>query len=112
MYHSDSFTEGLQATNRFNEIFSPSDLINNTTDFNEILYLENNLITKQDFKPDFIICYDDIYDREIEIAKKYNLEILLLNTKKYKQGNDIIDFGLNNYIETNDENVRLRNVGK
>ena len=37
------------------------------------------------------MCYDEVTDIDINVAKYYNLPIVLINTKKYKFNNKIID---------------------
>ena len=34
-------------------------------------------------KPDYVICYDDIKEGDLKVAKNYNLPIVLIDTKKY-----------------------------
>lgn len=65
-------------TNKINEIKTPEDLINRTSDYNEIVINGNMIIPKA------LICYDDITDTDITFAKEHNLVILLINTSKYK----------------------------
>ena len=51
---------------------------------NEIVYQEKNKnIQLEKVKPDYVICYDDIKEGDLKVAKNYNLPIVLIDTKKY-----------------------------
>ena len=106
VYHSDSFTDVNRGSDRVNEILSSDDLMNNTMGYNEIFYLRNNLSIKHGngshtkLVPSYVMCYDYITDLEVEIAKKYNIPIVLFHTNKYENKVDPrIDYSSNVYLE-------------
>lgn len=76
--YTDSYTSGLKCTSKIQSIMNSSELLNCSIGHTEILYKENNLI-----KPDFIMCYDEPLDGDIYNARKFNIPILIINTKKY-----------------------------
>ena len=80
VYHSDSFTSHSYGTERVNEILNPKELIEATNGYNEILIDE-----KENLKPDYIICYDEILDEDIMLSKKMNIPIVIIYTKFYKE---------------------------
>lgn len=96
IYHTDSFTDGVEGSCRINEILGPEDLIDRTEGYNELLYLESNT----NLKPSYIMCYDKITAAELELSSEYNIPIVLLHTKKYKESNSMtINYDENNYID-------------
>ena len=99
MYESDSYTEKLYGSKVIPRIYTPENLIFRTNDYNEILY--KNLLTqnKQDtIKPSYVICYDEIKEGDLSIAKINNIPIILLQTKYYAQKEPT-----NLYVKDNDK---------
>ena len=65
-------------------MYTPQGLIDDTKGYNEIVYQEKNKnIQLEKVKPDYVICYDDIKEGDLKVAKNYNLPIVLIDTKKY-----------------------------
>ena len=65
---------------------SPKRLIDNTDYYNELLYISQS--PKYDInitvpKPSYIVCYDNVNDLSLEAAKKNNIPIVIIDTKKY-----------------------------
>lgn len=94
IYHSDSFSAHEEGTHKVHDIETKENLINKTLSYNEILYKEN-----EDFKPDYIVCFDVADDKHITIAREMNIPIVIINSKKYikKSGG----------LETLDKNIYL-----
>lgn len=66
------------------KMYTPQGLIDDTKGYNEIVYQEKNKnIQLEKVKPDYVICYDDIKEGDLKVAKNYNLPIVLIDTKKY-----------------------------
>ena len=80
------------------DIETKENLINKTTSYNEILYKEND-----NFKPDFIVCFDVIDDEHVAIAREMNIPIVIINSKRYVKKNGKLE-GLeqNNYLSGNE----------
>ena len=97
MYEADSYTEKLYGSKVIPRIYTPENLIFRTYDYNEILY--KNLLTqnKQDtIKPSYVICYNEIKEGDLSIAKLNNIPIILLQTKYYTQKEPTILYVKNN----------------
>ena len=86
VHHADLHSKKMVVQNDYlsvkeNEIVTPSGLISQTNNYNEIFI-------KSDGKrivPTALVCYDTITDNDIGFAKKYNLSILVINREKYKR---------------------------
>lgn len=100
VYHSDSYSTHMTGTNKVHDIETPSGLIEKTTSYNEILYQEED-----DFKPDYVIAYDEYDEELITLAKTMNIPIILINAEVYKKKKNGIDDYLNNlYLDNKDKN--------
>ena len=78
------------ATDRINKLMTPEDFVLSSNQYNELIISvkNNNRIDEYNSmlknpKPFAIYCYDTITENDIKTAKKYNLGIILVNTKKY-----------------------------
>ena len=94
--NSDSFSNYNSMDYCFSDyiqkMYTPANLIKETRGYNEIVYQEKSRNIKLDtIVPDYVMCYDEVTDSDINVAKYYNLPIVLINTKKYKFNNKIID---------------------
>ena len=94
--NSDSFSNYNSMDDCFSDyiqkMYTPANLIKETRGYNEIVYQEKSRNIKLDtIVPDYVMCYDEVTDSDINVAKYYNLPIVLINTKKYKFNNKIID---------------------
>lgn len=84
VHHTDS-SSGLSAwndifiSNKINEIYSSDSLIRNTKFYNEVV------VKKDGFGiiPTAVVCFDKIKDKDLNISFRYNLPIVLINSKKY-----------------------------
>ena len=93
-------------TDRINEIMMPNVLIDKTRKYNEILYQGVSPIVfdsevKQKYeklKPDFFVCYDEILEEDIALAKEYQLPILLVKTKKYDSIEDDYEYHNDHHV--------------
>ena len=96
IYPSDSYTNllyeawSMKNSNNVARILkSPSDFLKATRDYNELLVFRD--WTKQSgtywniwtLKPIALYCYDKITPRDIEVAKRENVGIMLINTDAY-----------------------------
>ena len=98
MYHSDSFSAHEDGTHKIHDIETKENLINKTDAYNEILYKEG-----LGFKPDYIVCFDNIDDNDRNIAKELNIPIVLINSKKYTKKNGSLErLDKNNYLSGNE----------
>ena len=92
VHHTDMHTGKIDKldtylTDKENEIVTPSKLISNTIDYNEI-YIKS----KDDgIKPTALVCYNVIKEEDVVFAKKYNLSILLINKEKYQRYDTFLD---------------------
>lgn len=94
--NSDSFSNYNSMDDCFSDyiqkMYTPANLIKETRGYNEIVYQEKSRNIKLDtIVPDYVMCYDEVTDSDINVAKYYNLPIVLINTKKYKFNNKTID---------------------
>ena len=99
IYHTDSFSNHEYGTNKVKRIYTPDSLIENTLGYNEILYSEKYLV---DFKPDFIVSYDKITEKEILLAKYMNIPIVLINSKKYNRKGNVSASLYDKYIDASE----------
>ena len=98
MYHSDSFSSQEEGTYKVHDIETKENLIKKTTSYNEILYKEED-----DFKPDYIVCFDNVDDNDRVIARELNIPIVLINSKKYtKKCGSLEKLDENNYLNGSD----------
>ena len=97
MYPVDSFTKYLRnstskATSRVYELYTPTQFVEKSTDYNEILLAQKNNSKVGDELNDNlksptilgIYCYDEITENDIASAKKLGVGIVVVNTKKYE----------------------------
>ena len=96
MYTSDSYsssynTSGL-VSSRVTSFNTPDNLIEKTSGYNEIVYLNKNkskifekdVLNNLDFlKPSYLICYDIIKEFDYHVAKIEAIPIILIKTKNY-----------------------------
>ena len=97
------------------------ELIKNSVEYNEVLILERGTKTTDmdkyipELKKIALYCYDQIEQEDIEEAKDNNVGIMLINTDKYKLGNNETIRGIdqNNYEYYNGENAeKLESIRK
>ncbi len=99
LYESDSFSEGLNSSNRVQRLFTSEELVKRTKGYNEILiknkdYDDNNILF-----PSYIVCFDEIKIGDLEFSKKYDLPIVLINSSKYSSKKETIDLAGDSYID-------------
>jgi hypothetical protein len=74
----DSDTKMIGCNNFKSDFVTPSSLIANTKHHNDIT-VKGNVV------PSYVCCYDDIRDIDVAVAMKLGIDILKINTKKYKE---------------------------
>ena len=84
VHHADLHAKKMEVQDDYlsekeNEIIMPNSLVYKTNNYNEI-YIKGNRLG---FRPKALVCYDTITHDDIAFAKKYQLSLLLINTKKY-----------------------------
>ncbi len=93
IYHDDAGSSNLVRKNpfitkKYNELFTPSSLMAETKYYNEIVIKKG----ENGIKPSALVCYNDIRDDQLAIAKEYDIPIVLINTKKYRINNGYTDY--------------------
>lgn len=99
--NTDSYTSHEYGTDKIQKIYSTDKLMNDTKGYNEILYSEKNLV---DFKPDFIVAFDFITDKQLEVANYFNLPIVLINSSKYLKNSGLESLNENKYLDAREAN--------
>lgn len=89
MHNYDSFSNGINYTDRINKIFTPHGLLKQTNKYNEILYSEKN---DDILLPSYVVCKDQLDEQSIGYAREHGLPIVIINTKKYLV-NNFDDYG-------------------
>ena len=100
VYNADSYTMQMNSTDKVSFIDTPDNLALKTIGYNEILYKEYD-----GFKPDFIVCFDEIKQRDLEIAEKLDLKIVLINFKKYNKEEELEYIDSNTYLDSREIDV-------
>ena len=98
--NSDSYTTNEYGTDKIQRIYNPRTLMEETVGYNEILYSERNL---KDFKPDFIVSFDEITEKQLEVANEMNLPIVVINSKKYVKKSGLEIVSENKYVNHNEK---------
>ena len=99
--NTDSYTSHEYGTDKVQKIYSTDSLMNATKGYNEILYSEKNLV---DFKPDFIVAFDFITDKQKDVANYFNLPIVLINSSKYLKKSGLESIFDNRYLDASEAN--------
>ena len=68
---------------KINEIHTPNSLLYDTSFYNELVIKKE----KDGIKPSGIVCFDLIKEKDLTVAHKYNLPIILINSNKYFKQN-------------------------
>jgi hypothetical protein len=74
----DSDTKMMINNNFKSDFITPSSLIANTKHHNDIT-------VKGNIFPSYVCCYNDVRDIDVAVAMKLGIDILKINTKKYKE---------------------------
>lgn len=91
-YHKDAFTSD-EGSRRIQGLYTPSELIDETVSYNEILISEKY----EELKPSYVVCYDEIKEGDIRASELLgNIPLVIINTKKYNYKNGT-DYSKNNY---------------
>ena len=86
VHHGDLHSKKMNTQNDYlsikeNEMVTPESLIAHTKNYNEI-YIKTE---GKENRPKALICYDVIDDKDIAFAKKYHVDLLVINRSKYKR---------------------------
>ena len=100
MHLTDSFSKYVRtstttATNRVNELVTPKELIENSSNYNEIILAQRNTLRENDEVNDNlelpkmlgIYCYDNFEELDVISAKKLGIGIVLVKTTVYDAKN-------------------------
>ncbi len=55
-----------------------------------------NLQTKEKFKPNYLVCYDNVNQYTIKHAQYFNIPIYVINTNAYEEQAKLLNNGINN----------------
>ena len=126
------YINGERPTHNVNKIYTKEELTNVLPSYNQIIY-KNQSIDKDDELNNSLECpkvlgvyvYDEITPKELAFAKKYNLPIVLVNTKSYKKNvykeidyashvddENCLDYEYDVYTNLDVEEVRRNKVKK
>lgn len=92
--NTDSYSSHKFGTKKVQTIKNAQGLMDETVGYNEILYSEHNL---DNFKPDFIVAFNNITKEQYEVARDMNLPIVIINSKKYNKKSGFESGLENNY---------------
>lgn len=104
--NTDSYTTRSYSTNKFLHLSTPSLFIKEGDGYNEILYSEKY----ECLKPDFLICFDEVLDNDLEVAKNFGIPILLIYTKYYKNKGGV-EFAIDNCYIKYDKHIDIDTYG-
>ncbi len=103
-------------TDRFNEILTPSSLINNSDYYNEILIRQASLARPLEIderipvpKIVSLYCYDEITENDIESARNLGIGITLVLTRNYSKKTNIDRINMFDTITLGNSNNVLKN---
>jgi len=101
MYPVDSFSKYIRKynekpTGRVYELYTPTEFVEKSSDYNEIVLAQKNERKHQDELNDNlklpkllgIYCYDKVTNEDVESAKKLGIGIVVVKTNSYKVKND------------------------
>ncbi len=125
VYHTDSYSAYYNrgvGMNKINEIYLPSNLLQKTCKYNEILYQEiSEILLDSDIRkkykelvPDYLLCYDKIEFPDLKLAKKMNIPILVIYTQYYstdRLSNVVRDYN-NEYLTTLNDILNVKTYRK
>jgi len=80
IHPTDSFSSHEYGSKFVIKPFTPDNFLKNTGRYNEILIKENN-----DLYPSYVVCYDEIKEGDLTVAKKLNIPLILIHTEKYNK---------------------------
>lgn len=98
VYNDDSFSAYMKckgiATYKYNKLYTPNSLINDTNSYNEIVYqvkTDNTKYLSKTLKPSYVVTFDSISEGDIAVAKKFNIPIINIDKSKYQKHNNELD---------------------
>jgi len=91
LYETDSYTSHQHGSHERSKFYTPSDLIERTLDFNEMLYLNTRDGESEYLQPSYILCFDEIKPGDLLASRLYNnIPLVVLHSEFYKtNGNDL-----------------------
>ena len=111
MYHADSYSDREYSTKKINELCMPLELLSKTYGYNEIL-IAQNILNNEKLIPNYLVCYDEVTDNEIKLAKKLTVPIILIMTKYYESYDmPYIDYN-DDYYVTNLNSLFMKEIGE
>lgn len=116
VYHADSYSAYYHrgvGMNKKNELYTAKQLTDKTRRYSEILYQEvNNSVLDLSFRknyaeflPTYLICFNEVKEWDVLIAKRMNLPILLIHT-------DCYSCELDDYNDYNDDNEYITSLSE
>lgn len=89
LYETDSYTSHEFGSHERSKLYTPSDLIDNTYSYNEMLYLNSVNDKDTTLKPSYILCFDEIKSGDVAASKlNGNIPLVLLHSNFYKTNNN------------------------
>lgn len=85
VFNRDSFSSERRDevfSERINKLYLPDDLMDDTEGYNEIVYY-NYSDNYNGLVPSYVICFDNVRDIDINVASKFEVPIMKINTLKY-----------------------------
>lgn len=99
LYESDSFSSGLNSSNRVQRLYTSPILVEKTKGYNEILIRNKDFDGENILFPSYVVCFDEIKIGDIDFSKKYDLPIVLINSSKYTPKKGTIDVVGESYVD-------------
>lgn len=99
LYESDSFSSGLNSSNRVQRLYTSPVLVEKTKGYNEILIRNKDFDGENILFPSYVVCFDEIKIGDIDFSKKYDLPIVLINSSKYTPKKGTIDVVGESYVD-------------
>lgn len=96
------------SSRRINRIATPEKLMENTSSYNEVVINSRNSWKNDEvnqnikpLKPAYLLCYDEVTEKDVEISKEAGLYIVLIDTDKYKHNKSklVDEVYINDYSE-------------
>ncbi len=114
LHQTDSFTAYESLSTLHTKVFTPDQLLRNTSGYNELLYSNTNFVDgekeHQSLKPSYVVAYDRIETGDLLYARSCNIPIVVINSSKYQKKDGVLgtSYGLSNYGGIDDDYYRKR----
>jgi len=123
MHLVDSFSKYVRtsltpATNRVNELYTPKELVEKSSNYNELVLSQKNSWRQNDEvnerlglpKMLGIYCYDEFWDIDVDSAKELGIGIVVVKTKSYDSKNEQHDYFEQLKVSISDSKQYLNDV--